>query len=88
MEPKQIKKLMIKQEVISNLNEGSMVRLKGGTSGSVCDSCYPPDVSRCFCSLNLTDCNCPDDTEFWECNSPCATADQEICRDSDRCDSW
>ena len=89
MEPKQVKKLVINQEVISNLNDTKMSKIKGGgcTGGPGSDvlcSHYPcteqtPGSDACPKPVK-TYVNCPD-TNILE--GTCATWDQEICRWSD-----
>ena len=52
MEPKKIKKLVIKQEVISNLNENALSKIKGGTDWFSYQ--YP-----CMTDTCPTDDSCP-----------------------------
>jgi len=91
MEPKKIKKLIINQEVISNLNEGAMSRIKGG--GTI--GCGPGSANLCtitVCTeLKNTIPMCP--IESYTCHtytcdtiildSDCYSQDYEICRFSD-----
>ena len=89
MEPKKIKKLEIKKEVIANLDDSAMSRLKGGTDdwfptgGTVCVSCNTaicPNESV-YCPLKTIGYGCPD-TAIGP-GGDCATYDMEICRYSD-----
>ena len=96
MEPKKIKKLVINQEVISNLNEQAMVRIKGGdTEGNTCPNPWceeTVDETRCQESYNPN--MCPSgplicmtqppychDTNILD--SDCYSQDYEICRFSE-----
>ena len=100
MELKKVKKLVINQEVISNLNEKAMVRIKGGaTEGQTCPNpwcqetvdeprCQPSKMNPCPSDLILCLTDPPHCKDTNIVDGDCATWDYEICRYSDyHCDT-
>jgi len=86
MEPKKIKKLVINQEVISNLNEQKMSRLKGGDS-DICTYYFWTCLGgNCPNTTTIIpgSVTCPPKTDILP-GGDCHTQDQEICRDSNLC---
>jgi natural product precursor len=51
MELKKIKKLVLKQETISNLNEDGMNKIKGGSGWVTCSGYVACDTSTCVSYL-------------------------------------
>lgn len=58
METRKIKKLVINQEVVSNLNEGAMQKIKGG-SGDICGTFYFNTCRTGWCDCFTLNQSCP-----------------------------
>ena len=98
MEPKQVKKLVINQEIISNLDDTKMSKIKGGTLSFMgAASCQYPEMCLASIVIPCLSDTCPSDScpqNTCSCvaaNCPdtnildgdCFSQDYEICRYSE-----
>ena len=76
MEPKKIKKLVLKQETIANLSENEMAHEKGGTFPTFCLLCTNPKYcTPAICNINYGgdgddgggDCDCTGCPMYFQC---------------------